>query len=82
MLKLISTGNQLSPDMINADGFPDWGPNVSKVDAPLKVLRQAIPMPTLNTTATAWEATQSGLEERSRAFAARPHPMPRRFASR
>ena len=55
MLKLISTGNQLAPDMITADHFPDWGPNISKVEAPLKVLRQAIPMPTLNTTKTAWE---------------------------
>jgi heterodisulfide reductase subunit C len=55
MLKLISTGNQLSPDMINPDHFADWGPNISKIDAPLKLLRQAIPMPTLNTTATAWE---------------------------
>ena len=26
MLKLISTGNQLSPDMITKDAFPDWGP--------------------------------------------------------
>jgi len=55
MLKLISTGNQLAPDMITRDHFPDWGPNVSKIDAPLKILRKAIPMPTLNTTATAWE---------------------------
>ncbi|MBN9282414.1 MAG: heterodisulfide reductase subunit C, partial [Hyphomicrobium denitrificans] len=29
--------------------------NISKVDAPLKVLRKAIPMATLNTTETAWE---------------------------
>lgn len=55
MLKLISTGNQLAPDMINPDHFADWGPNISKVKAPLKILRRAIPMPTLNTTATAWE---------------------------
>jgi heterodisulfide reductase subunit C len=55
MLKLISTGNQLSPDMINPEHFPDWGPDISKVEAPLKLLRRAIPMPTLNTTATAWE---------------------------
>jgi heterodisulfide reductase subunit C len=55
MLKLISTGNQLSPDMINKEQFADWGPNISKVEAPLKLLRKAIPMPTLNTTATAWE---------------------------
>ena len=55
MLKLISTGNQLAPDMINPEHFADWGPNISKIDAPLKILRRAIPMPTLNTTATAWE---------------------------
>ena len=55
MLKLISTGNQLSPDMINKEQFADWGPNISKVEAPLKLLRKAIPMPTLNTTATAWK---------------------------
>jgi heterodisulfide reductase subunit C len=55
MLKLVSTGNQLAPDMINPSHFADWGPNISKVDAPLKVLRRAIPMATLNTTETAWE---------------------------
>lgn len=56
MLKLISTGNQLAPDMINPDHFPDWGPNICKVEGfDLKVLRKAIPMPTLNTTETAWE---------------------------
>jgi heterodisulfide reductase subunit C len=55
MLKLISTGNQLSPDMINPDHFADWGPNISKIDAPLQLLRKAIPMPTLNTIKTAWE---------------------------
>ena len=37
MLKLISTGNQLAPDMITPDHFADWGPNISKVDAPLKL---------------------------------------------
>ena len=55
MLKLISTGNQLSPDMISAEHFPDWGPAISKVDAPLKALRKAIPVPPLNTIETAWE---------------------------
>jgi heterodisulfide reductase subunit C len=55
MLKLVSTGNQLSPDMITAEHFPDWGPNVTKIKAPLETLRKAIPMPTLNTTKTAWE---------------------------
>ncbi|MDP6475759.1 MAG: 4Fe-4S dicluster domain-containing protein [Alphaproteobacteria bacterium] len=55
MLKVISTGNQLAPNMITADHFPDWGPDISKVEAPLMVLRKAIPMPTLHTLETAWE---------------------------
>ena len=55
MLKLIATGNQLAPNMITPEHFPDWGPNLAKVEAPLKLLRKAIPMPTLNTTETAWE---------------------------
>jgi heterodisulfide reductase subunit C len=55
MLKLVSTGNQLAPDMINPQHFADWGPRITKVEAPLKVLRKAIPMATLNTTETAWE---------------------------
>ncbi len=55
MLKLVSTGNQLSPDMIVPEHFPDWGPNVTKIEAPLNTLRQAIPLPTLNTTKTSWE---------------------------
>ena len=55
MLKLISTGNQLSPDMIQPDHFPDWGPNIQKVEGDLKTLRKAIPMKTLQTTDTAWE---------------------------
>ena len=55
MLKLIATGNQLAPNMITPDHFADWGPNISKVDAPLKLLRKAIPVPTLNTIDTAWE---------------------------
>jgi heterodisulfide reductase subunit C len=54
LLKVITTGNQIAPDMINPQHFPDWGPDISKVEAPLDVLRRAIPMPTLNTTETSW----------------------------
>jgi heterodisulfide reductase subunit C len=43
LLKVISTGNQLAPNMITKEAFPDWGPNVSKVEAPLNILRKAIP---------------------------------------
>lgn len=55
LLKVVSTGNQLAPNMITKEAFPDWGPNVAKVDAPLMVLRKAIPMPTMHTLDTAWE---------------------------
>ena len=55
MLKLVSTGNQLSPNMITQDAFADWGPKISKIDAPLNILRKAIPMPTMHTLETAWE---------------------------
>ena len=54
LLKVISTGNQLAPNMITKEAFPDWGPNVSRIDAPLAVLRKAIPMPTMHTLDTAW----------------------------
>lgn len=54
LLKVISTGNQLAPNMITKDAFPDWGPNVSKIDAPLDLLRKAIPVPTLHSMDTAW----------------------------
>ncbi|VAW14389.1 Heterodisulfide reductase subunit C like protein HTH_1883 [hydrothermal vent metagenome] len=54
LLKVISTGNQLAPNMITKEAFPDWGPDVSKVDAPLDILRKAIPVPTLHTLDTAW----------------------------
>ncbi len=54
LLKLVSTGNQLAPNMITKEAFPDWGPNVAKIDAPLMILRKAIPMPTMHTLDTAW----------------------------
>ena len=54
LLKLVSTGNQLAPNMITKEAFPDWGPTVVKVDAPLAILRKAIPMPTMHTLDTAW----------------------------
>jgi len=57
MLKLITTGNQLSPDMIQPDHFPDWGPNIQKVEGSLKTLRKAIPVRTLQTTSTSWEVS-------------------------
>ena len=55
LMKLIATGNQLAPNMITPDAFADWGPNIARIDAPLSLLRKAIPVPTLHTMDTAWE---------------------------
>jgi heterodisulfide reductase subunit C len=54
LMKLITTGNQLAPNMITADAFADWGPGIAKINAPLDILRKAIPVPTLHTLDTAW----------------------------
>ncbi|MBU6405127.1 4Fe-4S dicluster domain-containing protein [Metallibacterium scheffleri] len=54
LMKLITTGNQLAPNMITADAFADWGPGIAKINAPLDVLRKAIPVPTMHTLDTAW----------------------------
>ena len=54
LMKLITTGNQLAPNMITADAFPDWGPGIAKINAPLDILRKAIPVPTMHTLDTAW----------------------------
>ncbi|EQD40026.1 heterodisulfide reductase subunit C, partial [mine drainage metagenome] len=35
LMKLITTGNQLAPNMITADAFADWGPGIAKINAPL-----------------------------------------------
>ncbi len=54
LMKLITTGNQLAPNMITADAFADWGPGIAKIKAPLDILRKAIPVPTMHTLDTAW----------------------------
>lgn len=53
--KIMSTGTQVSPDMLQPDAFPDWGPQVLDVSKNLATWRKAIPPETLHTTETAWE---------------------------
>jgi heterodisulfide reductase subunit C len=43
--------------MIQPDHFPDWGPNIQKVEGDLRILRKAIPVRTLQTVETAWEVS-------------------------
>lgn len=61
--KIMSMGTQVSPDMLQADAFPDWGPNVKAVADNLQTWRRALPPETMHTTNTAWEVDEKTLTE-------------------
>jgi len=52
--KIMGTGTQVSPDMLQPDAFPDWGPQVREVSLELDLWRRALPPETLHTTSTGW----------------------------
>lgn len=61
--KIMSTGTQVSPDMLQADAFPDWGPGVAAVSENLDVWRRALPPDTHHTTSTGWDIDEKTLVE-------------------
>jgi heterodisulfide reductase subunit C len=61
--KIMSTGTQVSPDMLQPDAFPDWGPDVQEVSENLDLWRRALPPETLHTTSTGWDVAESTLIE-------------------
>jgi len=61
--KIMSTGTQVSPDMLQPNAFPDWGPHVAEISENLLLWRRALPPETLHTTSTAWEVTDRTLTE-------------------
>ena len=61
--KIMSTGTQVSPDMLQPNAFPDWGPHVQEISDNLELWRRALPPETLHTTSTAWEVSESTLAE-------------------
>ncbi len=61
--KIMGTGTQVSPDMLQPDAFPDWGPQVREVSAELDVWRRALPPETLHTTATGWQVDDKTIIE-------------------
>jgi heterodisulfide reductase subunit C len=61
--KIMTTGTQVSPDMLQEDAFPDWGPQVKDVSDHLAVWRRALPPETMHTTALSWEVEQRTLQE-------------------
>jgi heterodisulfide reductase subunit C len=61
--KIMSTGTQVSPDMLQPDAFPDWGPEVSQVSQNLSLWRRALPPETMHTTSTSWEVDEKTIIE-------------------
>jgi heterodisulfide reductase subunit C len=61
--KIMGTGTQVSPDMLQPDAFPDWGPDVRQVSEELDLWRRALPPETLHTTKTGWQVDDQTLIE-------------------
>jgi len=62
--KVMLKGNQVSPDMLQPDFFPDWGPWVGEFSANMPVWRKAIPVDTLRgVTDAAWKTDRKTLLE-------------------
>jgi heterodisulfide reductase subunit C len=61
--KVMGTGTQVSPDMLQPDAFPDWGPQVRDVSKDLDLWRRALPPETLHTTSTGWDVAEETLVE-------------------
>ncbi len=61
--KIMSTGTQVSPDMIRPDAFPDWGPTAKETADNLEVWRRAMPPETMHTTSSSWEVDDKTLTE-------------------
>jgi len=61
--KIMSTGTQVSPDMLQVDAFPDWGPSVAQVSENLDLYRRALPPDTHHTTTTGWDISPKTLVE-------------------
>ena len=61
--KIMSTGTQVAPDMLQPSAFPDWGPHVKEISENLEWWRRALPPETLHTTESSWEVSEKTLSE-------------------
>ena len=61
--KIMTTGTQVSPDMLQEDAFPDWGPQVKAVSENLDLWGLAIPPETMHTTGTSWDVEERTMQE-------------------
>ncbi|MDA8198372.1 MAG: 4Fe-4S dicluster domain-containing protein [Thermaerobacter sp.] len=63
IFKIMTTGVQVTPDMLQPDAFPDWGPQVEEVAAHLDLWRKALPPETMRTTSLAWQVDPHTMAE-------------------
>ena len=61
--KIMATGTQVSPDMIQPESFPDWGPISKEIADNLDLWRRALPPETLHTTSTSWDVDPKTVAE-------------------
>jgi heterodisulfide reductase subunit C len=54
---VITTGNQVTPDMIQPEAFPDWGPQALEESKNMKLYRQAIPVDLMQKTEIGWQTS-------------------------
>ncbi|MEM3851980.1 MAG: 4Fe-4S dicluster domain-containing protein [Methanomassiliicoccales archaeon] len=63
LLKIMTHGTQVSPDMIQPDFFLDWDPKAVSKAQDLAAMRKAIPIDVLQVTDSSWEVSmQTALE--------------------
>ncbi|BDC17245.1 4Fe-4S dicluster domain-containing protein [Acidianus sp. HS-5] len=51
---VLTLGNQVTPDMIQPDAFPDWGPQAVEESKNMDVYRKAIPVDLMQRTDVGW----------------------------
>ncbi|HFB67752.1 MAG TPA: heterodisulfide reductase subunit C [Calditrichae bacterium] len=61
--KIMSTGTQVSPDMLQPNAFPDWGHHVNEIADNLDLWRRALPPETLHTVETGWSVSEKTIIE-------------------
>ncbi|AWR97968.1 4Fe-4S dicluster domain-containing protein [Acidianus sulfidivorans JP7] len=52
---VLTLGNQVTPDMIQPEAFPDWGPQAVEESKNMDVYRKAIPVDLLQRTDVGWQ---------------------------
>lgn len=54
---VITTGNQVTPNMIQPEAFPDWGPQAIEESKNMDVYRKAIPVDLLQKSDIGWQTS-------------------------